>query len=46
MTQSQEDLCLNPKLSDSQFTQTYSEANNTWFTEEWEINTIKGSQTE
>lgn len=46
MAKNLEDLCLNPKLSESQFTQTYNEANNTWFTEKWEINTTKGSQTE
>lgn len=29
ITQRQEDLCLNPKFSESQFIQMYNEANNT-----------------
>lgn len=44
ITQRQEDLCLNPKLSESQFTQIYNEANNTWFTGAWKINIIKSFQ--
>lgn len=44
ITQRQEDLCLNPKFSESQFIQMYNEANNTWFTGAWEINTIESFQ--
>lgn len=46
MAESLENLCLNPKLSESQCTQSYNKANNTWFTEAQEINTIKSSQAE
>lgn len=39
ITQTQEDLCLNPKFTEALFIQIYNEVNNTWFIGAWEIHT-------